>query len=104
MSQNEIDELRQRLKDAENRIREEQQQRQEEQRQREEAERLQEKEQRQREEAERQQEVAEQNLNLERLQTQNTTLPEFLDACHEHLFLGLTIQKDKKSSTKGDPA
>lgn len=65
--------------------------------QREEAERRREEEQRRREEAE-------QSLNLERLQTQNTNLPEFLNACHEHLFLGLTIQKDKKSSTKGDPA
>uniref|UniRef100_A0A093URP4 Putative cell division control protein 7 like 2 n=1 Tax=Talaromyces marneffei PM1 TaxID=1077442 RepID=A0A093URP4_TALMA len=76
MSHSEIDELRQRLRDAENRIIEEQQRREE----------------------------AERNLNLEILQTRNTTLPEFLDACHEHLFLGLTIQKDKKSSTKGDPA
>ncbi|EAW11094.1 uncharacterized protein ACLA_067310 [Aspergillus clavatus NRRL 1] len=97
MSHNEINELRQRLKDAENRIIEEQQQRQEEQRRREE-------EQRRREEAERRQEEAERNLNLEILQTRNTTLPEFLDACHEYLFLGLTIQKGKKSSTKGDPA
>ncbi|KAL4958856.1 uncharacterized protein BDV14DRAFT_23722 [Aspergillus stella-maris] len=39
-----------------------------------------------------------------RHQTQNTTLPEFLDACHSHLFLGLDIQRDKDSSTKGDPA
>ncbi|EED14486.1 metalloprotease m41 ftsh, putative [Talaromyces stipitatus ATCC 10500] len=61
-------------------------------------------EQRRRKEAKRRQEIAERNLNLEILQTRNTTLPEFLDACHEHLFLGLTIQKDKKSSTKGDAA
>ena len=52
-------------------------------------------------EAERRQIEAEQQL---RLQTQDTTLPEFLDACHMHLFLGLSIQEDKDSSTKGDPA
>ncbi|KAE8322891.1 hypothetical protein BDV39DRAFT_218158 [Aspergillus sergii] len=39
-----------------------------------------------------------------KLQTQETTLPEFLDACHVHLSLGLSIQEDKSSSTKGDPA
>lgn len=39
-----------------------------------------------------------------RLQTQQMTLPEFLDACHTYLFLGLSIQKNKDSSTKGDPA
>ncbi|KAL4993231.1 hypothetical protein BDV10DRAFT_179484 [Aspergillus recurvatus] len=39
-----------------------------------------------------------------RRQIQNTTLPEFLDACHSHLFLGLHIQRDRDSSTKGDPA
>jgi hypothetical protein len=104
MSQEELNELRKRLEEAERRQEEEQQRR-------EEAERRQEEEQQRREEAERRQqeerrrrEEAEQNLNLEILQTRNTTLPEFLDACHEHLFLGLTIQKDKKSSTKGDPA
>ncbi|WPG97263.1 Protein kinase-like domain protein [Acrodontium crateriforme] len=34
---------------------------------------------------------------------QETTLPEYIDACHSHLFLGLIVQ-DVKSSTKGDPA
>ncbi|KAI7976015.1 hypothetical protein EIK77_000928 [Talaromyces pinophilus] len=90
MSQKELNELRKRLEEAERR--------------REEAEQRREEAERRREEAERQQEEAERNLNLEILQTRNTTLPEFLDACHEHLFLGLTIQKDQKSSTKGDPA
>ncbi|PGH34169.1 hypothetical protein GX50_03038 [[Emmonsia] crescens] len=32
-----------------------------------------------------------------------TTVPELLDACHVHLFLGLGIQDDKMS-TQGDPA
>ncbi|KAA8648117.1 uncharacterized protein ATNIH1004_004000 [Aspergillus tanneri] len=53
------------------------------------------------EEEQRLREEAEKQLKL---QTQETTLPEFLDACHEHLFLGLSVQKDKDSSTKGDPA
>ncbi|KAA8646678.1 uncharacterized protein ATNIH1004_005353 [Aspergillus tanneri] len=69
---------------------EEQQRREEEQRLREQAERSQIEEQRLREQAEEQL----------KLQTQETTLPEFLDACHVHLFLGLSIQKDKDSSTK----
>ncbi|KAL4985840.1 hypothetical protein BDW68DRAFT_164296 [Aspergillus falconensis] len=52
------------------------------------------------EEQERRQQAEEQL----RRQIQNTTLPEFLDACHSHLFLGLHIQRDRESSTKGDPA
>jgi hypothetical protein len=103
MSQDEIERLHQLLKEAELRLGEEQQQRKEEQRRREEEQRRREEEQRRREEEQRRREEAEQELNTERLQTQNTTLPEFLDACHEHLFLGLAIQ-DKDSSTKGDPA
>ncbi|OKL55242.1 hypothetical protein UA08_09486 [Talaromyces atroroseus] len=82
MSQDELKKLHQRLKEAERRLEEEQQQRKEEQRRR--------------EEEQRRREVAEQQI-------QNTTLPEFLNACHEHLFLNLIIQ-DKDSSTKGDPA
>lgn len=60
-----------------------------------------EEEQRLRKEADLQRARAEEEL---RIQTQNTTLPEFLDACHVHLFLGLTVDPDKDSSTKGDPA
>ncbi|KAK2757291.1 hypothetical protein FQN54_004805 [Arachnomyces sp. PD_36] len=60
-----------------------------------------EEEKRLREEEQRLREQAEDQL---RAQTQETTLPEFLDACHAHLFLGLSIQKDKDSSTKGNPA
>ncbi|BDD55464.1 hypothetical protein MPDQ_003446 [Monascus purpureus] len=67
----------------------------------EEEQQLREKEQRLREQAQRSQIQAEEQLKL---QTQETTLPEFLDACHVHLFLGLSIQKDRDSSTKGDPA
>ncbi|EKV07270.1 hypothetical protein PDIG_73450 [Penicillium digitatum PHI26] len=47
---------------------------------------------------------AEQQLSEERLQTRQTTLLEFLDACHTHLFLGLAIQPNPDPSTKGDPA
>ncbi|KUL81423.1 hypothetical protein ZTR_09479, partial [Talaromyces verruculosus] len=118
MSQQELDELRKHLEEERRRREEAERRQEEEQRQREEAERRREEAERRREEAERRREEeqrrregeqrrreeAEQNLDQERLQTQNTTLPEFLDACHKHLFLGLTIQKDKKSSTKGDPA
>ncbi|KAJ5584704.1 uncharacterized protein N7459_004504 [Penicillium hispanicum] len=67
----------------------------------EEQQRLREQAERSRIEEQRLREQAEYQL---RAQTQETTLPEFLDACHVHLFLGLSIQKDKGSSTKGDPA
>ena len=30
------------------------------------------------------------------------TLPEFLDACHNHLHLGLAVQKDASQSTQGN--
>jgi hypothetical protein len=49
---------------------------------------LREKEQQLREQAEQSQIHAEEQLQL---QTQETTLPEFLDACYVHLFLGLSI-------------
>ncbi|KAL3469056.1 hypothetical protein BJX99DRAFT_242176 [Aspergillus californicus] len=67
----------------------------------EEEKRLREEEQQLREEEQQLRKQAEEQL---RLQIQNTTLPEFLDACHSHLFLGLDIQRDKDSSTKGNPA
>ncbi|KAK8142951.1 hypothetical protein G3M48_007920 [Beauveria asiatica] len=60
-----------------------------------------EEEQKLRKQAEQQRDEAE--LELKR-QTQNTMLSEFLDACHQHLFLGIYVQEDKESSTKGDPA
>ncbi|PVH91199.1 hypothetical protein DM02DRAFT_577240, partial [Periconia macrospinosa] len=69
---------------------EEQRRREEEQRKREAAENAQREEQRRRE-------IAEDR-------TRGTTLPEFLNACHTHLHLGLTIQSDATQSTRGDPA
>lgn len=69
---------------------EERRRREEEQRRREEAERAQEEERRRREQAEE--------------KTRKTTLPEFLDACHTHLYSGLTVQTDRALSTQGDPA
>jgi hypothetical protein len=89
MSLEEITELCRRQEEAERRQIEEQRRREEEQRRQEE-------EQQRREEAE-------QQLNEERLQIRDTILSEFLDACYIHLFLGLTIQKDRDSSNKGRP-
>ncbi|CAI7673775.1 unnamed protein product [Penicillium palitans] len=63
---------------------------------------------RQREVEAKQREVEAQRQLNESQQTeqriQETTLPEFLDACHVHLFLGLGIQPNPGSTTKGDPA
>ncbi|KAM0670863.1 hypothetical protein ACQRIU_001258 [Beauveria bassiana] len=70
----------------------------------EEEERLRKRAEQQRDEVEQQRDAAEHQLRLQTQQTQNTTLLEFLDACHQHLFLGLDVQEDKESSTKGDPA
>lgn len=57
-------------------------------------------------EIETQRQLSEERLQSRRTQQriQETTLPEFLDACHVHLFLGLGIQPNPDSSTKGDPA
>ncbi|GLA67404.1 hypothetical protein AtubIFM54640_010722 [Aspergillus tubingensis] len=63
-----------------------------------------EEEQRLREEERRLRDQAEEQLRVQMTQIQETTLPELLDGCHLHLFLGLSIQQDKSSSTKGDPA
>ncbi|KAL2374386.1 hypothetical protein RJ035_003249 [Blastomyces gilchristii] len=59
--------------------------------------RLREGEQRRREGEQRRREEVEQQI-------QDSTLPEFLDTCHVQLFLGLNVQEDKRSSTKGDPS
>ncbi|KAI5285235.1 hypothetical protein KEM54_000736 [Ascosphaera aggregata] len=56
------------------------------------------------EEAQRLKEQAENRLRELRVLTQQTTLPEFLDACHVHLLLGLAIQRDESLSTRGNPA
>ena len=36
-------------------------------------------------------------------ETRKTTLSEFLNGCHVHLYSGLTIQTDAALSTRGDP-
>lgn len=89
-SQDEVEQLRQRLKESERGREEERRRREEEQQRREEEQRRREEEQRRREKAEK--------------RTRKTTLPELLDACHVHLFLGLAIQEDTTMSTQGDPA
>ncbi|TWU70660.1 hypothetical protein ED733_000492 [Metarhizium rileyi] len=75
MSLQKLEELQKRLRDVEQLRKEEQQLLKEEQQRRKEAEQ----------------------------QLQNTTLAEFLDACHLHLFLGLTVQIPDYSTT-GNPA
>ena len=69
----------------------------EEQRRREEEQRRREEEQRRREEEQRRREEVEER-------TRKTTLPEYLDVCHKHLYLSLAIQKDATQSTQGKPA
>jgi hypothetical protein len=91
-----------RLREEEQRLREEAQQREQE------AERLREEEQRLREEAQQREQEAERLREEDRhryeRRTGKTTLPEFLDACHTHLSLGLTIQSDSTQSTQGNAA
>ena len=78
------------------------------QRREQEAERLREVEQRLREDAQQREQEAERLREEDRQRyerrTGKTTLPEFLDACHNHLSLGLTIQPDSTQSTQGDAA
>jgi hypothetical protein len=97
----EIEALRQQLRAA--------QQGEEDAQQRErEAERLRKEEQRLRKEAEQREQAAKRLCEEDRLRyekkTGKTTLPEFLDACHTHLCLGLSIQPDNTQSTQGDTA
>jgi sRNA-binding protein len=54
-------------------------------------------------EVKKREEEAQRQLSKERAQTRKTTLPEFLDACHVHLFLGLAIELDPDSSTNRRP-
>ena len=75
----------------------------EEQRRRQEAERAQEEEQRRREEEQRRREEAERAQEKAEKKTRKTTLPEFLNGCHVHLYSGLTVQTDATLSTRGDP-
>ncbi|KAH8587607.1 hypothetical protein B0O99DRAFT_556325 [Bisporella sp. PMI_857] len=102
----ELESLRKQLREAEQ-LQKEAQQREQAAQQRElESERLREQEQRLREDAERREVEAQQLREQERehyeRRTGKTTLPEFLDACHTHLCLGLTIQPDSTQSTQGD--
>ncbi|KFZ23916.1 hypothetical protein V502_01605, partial [Pseudogymnoascus sp. VKM F-4520 (FW-2644)] len=88
-------------KEAQRREQEAQRREQEAHQREQEAERLREDAQRREQEAERLRE--EERQRYER-RTGKTTLPEFLDACHTHLCLGLTIQPDTTQSTQGDAA
>jgi len=111
----EIDSLRKQLRAAQQREAEAQRREQEAERLREdaqqreqEAERLRKEEQRLREEEQRlreeEQRLREEDRQRYERRTGKTTLPEFLDACHTHLCLGLTIQPDTTQSTQGDAA
>ena len=61
-------------------------------------------EQRRREEAERAQGEERSRREKAKATTRKTTLPELLDACHDHLHASLTIQTDTTLSTRGDTA
>ncbi|KAI5360345.1 hypothetical protein J4E82_011750, partial [Alternaria postmessia] len=75
-----------------------------EQRKREEAERAQAEERSRREEEQRRREEEQRRREKAETTTRKTTLPEFLDACHDHLHANLTVQTDTTLSTRGDPA
>ncbi|KAF2105268.1 hypothetical protein BDV96DRAFT_592779 [Lophiotrema nucula] len=61
-------------------------------------------ERRKREEAERKREEAERKREEAERKLQDTTLPEYLDACHHHLHSNLTVQTITTLATQGDPA
>jgi len=90
----EVEARRKQLQAAQRREQEAERREQDIQRREREAERLREEEQRFRQE---------ERQRYER-RTGKTTLPEFLDACHTHLCLGLTIQPDTTQSTQGNAA
>jgi len=68
------------------------------------AENAQKEERRLRQEEQRKREAAENAQKASEKQLRNTTLPEFLDACHIYLHAGLTVQTDPTLSTQGDPS
>ena len=90
----ELEKLREELQRAQHREQEAKHREQEAQRREAEERRLRGEEQRLREE----------EHQLYKRRTGKSTLPEFLDACHKHLYLGLTIQTDSTQSTQGDGA
>jgi hypothetical protein len=104
----EIEALRKQLRAAQQREADARRREQEAQRREQEAERLRKEEQRLREDAQQREQEAERLRKEDRQhyerRTGKTTLPEFLDACHTHLCLGLTIQPDTTQSTQGDAA
>ncbi|RMZ87183.1 hypothetical protein DV736_g5591, partial [Chaetothyriales sp. CBS 134916] len=89
---------------AENAQRQAEQTREEEQHRREEEERKRVAAENAQRQAEQTREEAEQAREKTEEKTRKTTLPEFLDACHNHLHSGLTVQTDATLSTRGDPA
>jgi DNA repair exonuclease SbcCD ATPase subunit len=97
----EIEALRQQLRAAQQREADAQRREQEAERLREEAQRREREAERLREEEQR---LREEDRQRYERRTGKTTLPEFLDACHTHLCLGLTIQPDTTQSTQGDAA
>ncbi|KAJ4286961.1 hypothetical protein N0V90_012841 [Kalmusia sp. IMI 367209] len=49
-------------------------------------------------------EVVERTRERRQERTRKTTFPELLDACHNYLYSGLTVQTDATKSTRGDAA
>ncbi|RYN85697.1 hypothetical protein AA0119_g13205, partial [Alternaria tenuissima] len=82
----------------------EQRRREDEGRKREAAENAQKEAEAARDEEQRRREEAEQAQERVTEKTRKTALPEFLDACHNHLHSGLTVQTDPTLSTQGNPA
>ena len=102
--QHKFEEEQRRRLEAEHAYEQEQRKREDEQRKREDEQRKREDEQRKRENAEQARDNAEQGREKAEARTRNTTLPEFLDACHIHLHSNLVVQTDATLSTRGDPA
>ncbi|OBT43224.1 hypothetical protein VE00_06404 [Pseudogymnoascus sp. WSF 3629] len=97
----ELDALREQLRASKQREAEAQRREQEAQQREQEAQQREQQAQQRGQEAER---LREEDRQRYERRTGKTTLPEFLDACHSHLCLGLTIQPDTTQSTQGDAA
>merc|ERR1711881_571487 len=101
MDEESIDDLRQALAQARRRAEEAEAQRQQERQRAEEAEAQRQQERQRAEKAEAQRQQERQRAEEAEDRARPTTLPEYIDACHEFLFSNIGVQPDKSLTSKG---